>query len=223
MPNKSLLMLCLLALIPLSTVAQKANFTDASAPSSPLQLSGEIVSASRDTESTYYVNGKKMPTVDFVIRAKNVSSKEILAYSLGAPSLGFSHGTYDHYFKAGGWPEDDMTETVPGIPSSVRALSNPEAKVFFVQFVDGSAWGDASIGAEIRARRLAEMQFNDEALRIYQSQGESAFLALLNAEHESLEAARALHIQKTSGTAAAIDSISSRQKFAKERQASGIY
>lgn len=98
-----------------------------------------------------------------------------------------------------------------------------KAKLLFTQSLDGSTWGDASIGAEIRARRLANMQFNDKALQIYHSQGESAFLALLKAEPESLEAMRALHIQKTSGTAAAIDSISSRQKVAKERQASGIY
>jgi hypothetical protein len=114
----------------------------------------------------------------------NTASKDILAYVLvfqtatNPNKFTFRH---DHYFKptvlvAG------TTDTVIELPSvSHLDLSAPvKARVTYVQFVDGSTWGDAASGAPILLDRAELSQLLSRATDAYTKKGEAGFLQLMN-------------------------------------------
>lgn len=128
---------------------------------------------------------------------KNISKKDVMSWSmLVRTSDGVLHFTSSHdYFFTG-----DVL--VPGVSAGVnsgpiRLVAHPQgnipteqrhssdravtasAEIEFVQFQDGSTWGDSDIGTEAFQARSATLQKLQSLQRVYAELGENAFLDAL--------------------------------------------
>jgi hypothetical protein len=98
------------------------------------------------------------------VAGKNVSSKEILAYFISFKSDGAHNYSHDNYFSTGVAPGGEAM--IAPLTSEDRInLSVPvNATVTYVQFVDGTEWGDHDEGTKILEIRSLLLQFNKEML-----------------------------------------------------------
>jgi hypothetical protein len=147
---KTLGILLLLA----STVFGQNAITDTSDAGCPLRLSG----------STTALSGL------------NVSSKEILFYAV---DLGGDH-TYrrDYYFKRAGI-QPGATENI--VSASVGKYPViPQAKVQYVQFVDGTSWGDYNAATTLLEVRPVLLGLFNQLITAYNMGGETGVVQLLN-------------------------------------------
>jgi hypothetical protein len=98
------------------------------------------------------------------ISGKNVSGKEIVTYALSFKTNGVHTYNHDNYFSTGVAPGAEAMisplSTDDGIDLSVTVI----ATVTYVQFSDGTEWGDPSIGTYVRSLRAAILQLNKQML-----------------------------------------------------------
>jgi hypothetical protein len=136
----------------------QASIQDVSAAGSPLSLSGTAAD----------------------ILGLNVSQKEILLYVVAfkAVNSGVSF-RHDYYFKPNG-VLPNTTENVGEISPKFAAAGLSQASVQYVQFVDGSEWGDRTVGAPVLGNRQPILGLLSQVSVAYDSGGESAFAKLLN-------------------------------------------
>jgi hypothetical protein len=89
------------------------------------------------------------------ITAKNVSTKEILAYVVK-----FDHGQFnrDYYFKPQGVMPSAI-ERVGEFPPEATPAQPIEGEVTYVQFVDGSTWGDEQYADSVIGGRKPLLAF----------------------------------------------------------------
>jgi hypothetical protein len=130
--------------------------------------------ASAMTADKYWANN---------VTAQNVSTKEILAYVIEYNgNFGDQH---DLYFGRGGFTPG-ATQVITEWPSDTPKLPDTlQAKVLYVQFVDGTEWGDHSAGEKLLQSRQGSLQFMSNLIAAYNKGGEAAFMTLLNQTHEN--------------------------------------
>src|SRR5437762_2065769 len=98
------------------------------------------------------------------VAGKNVSSKEILAYFISFKSDGTFNYSHDNYFSTGVAPGGEAM-IAPLTSEDGIDLSVPvNAIVTYVQFVDGTEWGEHDEGIKILAIRSLLLQFNKHML-----------------------------------------------------------
>jgi len=188
----------------------KVALKDTSAASSPLLLSGTVVSDASGSRLT--------------LTAKNVGAKQIIAYFAEMNAFGdVSWLSHDYFFLPFVIEPGDVVE-VDSLDSEVflgPAHHPPEAWVLYVQFTDGTTWGDKAFGKKISARRPKEIAFLEKLLSAYENQGESVFLDYLRTETDP-----DLHVcdfQAQSGTPAALDCVKERLNSAQASLAAGVH
>ena len=151
-----------------------------------------------------------------MIMATNASTQEIIAIIVRSPAGGSGWSgviSHDFYFKHGITPTE--ATAVDAHDDSRTYIS---AELLFVQFADGSTWGDSKLAVELLARRTPQKTFFENVLSAYQSQGSRSFVDQLQQERQFIGvAARLLDIQKQSGTQAAVDVVKERLAAANSR------
>ena len=134
---------------------------------------------------------------DWNVTAQNVSEKEILAYAVNFDELVTRRDLYfgkDHPSFSS--KSTQVIMELPGAPkpSTIRAV------VTWVQFADGTEWGDPKAGEELLRNRAASLLFYSQALDVYNKDGDAAFTALLSKIHDESNMVGALsdHLLKMS-------------------------
>jgi len=162
-------LLAVLLLAPALAFGQK--FQDVTAKGSPMSLS---VKADFSDRGPY-------------VAAHNNSSKGVLALvvvtrttdTLGHVVPGLS--TMDYAFKFGViGPQEDRGVMPLDLGDSGAGIKQVEGAVLFVQFEDGSTWGDAQAGKDMLAERPQKFAYLKRLVETYYESGEAAFAALLN-------------------------------------------
>ena len=161
---------------------------DTSEHDSPLRVVGKVLFRANPAVLTYEVEAA----------VKNVSKKDVMSWSmLVRTSDGVLHFTSSHdYFFTGdviaagvsasvtSGPISLVTHPQGDIPTSEERHSpdsavTASAEIEFVQFQDGSTWGDSDIGTEVFQARSATLQKLQSLQRAYAELGENAFLDAL--------------------------------------------
>ena len=87
----------------------------------------------------------------------------------------------DYAFKGGVLaPQEESFACVMGTTDEGTKVRSVEAAVLFVQFDDGTTWGDPAAGKELLAARPQKLAFLRNLVETYYESGEDAFAALLN-------------------------------------------
>jgi hypothetical protein len=136
-----------------------AQIQDASPAGAPMQLAG-IATAG--------------------MTAKNVASKDIIAFvvSYGPNSFTFNR---DFYFQPAGIAPGATRPMVELGVLPPKLLSQfTSGTLIYVQFVDGTEWGDLSSGHQSIANRKAYLALDSQVVSAYGTGGQSAVEALLN-------------------------------------------
>ncbi|MGA9931608.1 MAG: hypothetical protein WBQ13_11715, partial [Terriglobales bacterium] len=133
--------------------------------------------------------------------AKNASKKQVLSWSVrfqtnGGSATGLNLSYSHDYFFSGDVLAPGVSDsiqpspirfgraTVNGAPiaedaDSSRQATTASARVEFVQFTDGSTWGDSETEAEVFRERRETFHKLESLQGIYSEQGERAFLDAL--------------------------------------------
>jgi hypothetical protein len=152
------------------------------AEGSPISVSGYVTYGYDESKVSYRGN----------ISAKNVSDKSVLLMVMhleagGAPRL---DETFSQEYFFGDALEPGASEVQDGLGASLARAVNgvpqiggehaPEAvakvRVEFVQFGDGSSWGDADSAKTVLGMRRETLGELDKLEHIYEQAGEDAFL-----------------------------------------------
>jgi hypothetical protein len=110
---------------------------------------------------------------------------------------------------------------IPVEPPPPNFVCHAKTKVLFIQFEDGSSWGDYQTGKDVMTRRAKNIALLSHLVDTYDSGGEAAFAAALD-EPESRR-----HPLKFEADyfkmMTTIDLVRKRLAAAQKRQASGIF
>jgi len=149
---------------------------------------------------------------------------------------------HEHFFKDHGIAAGDTIEiAIPelamvsttnaslGLTTTVNTPGSPNtsAELLFVQFEDGTTWGDDKSAASVRAERAEMEVYLKRVSAAYQQGGEDAMMTVMNENidiaKDSVQALHAILVQsyKAGGISATLDQINHRLKNAADRQASG--
>ncbi len=213
---------------------QKFDVSDLSASDSPISFSGTAkVSKTRTT---------------CMVTMHNDSTQGLLAVELTGEVTspeGWNQSTelsYDHFFKEAGIPpgEDfdvvgpDFFDSVNQGPTYINGVlvkpqepkkdlvCHAEFKVQFIQFEDGSTWGDYQTKKDVMARRAKNMAILSHLVDAYDTGGEAGFAAALD-EPESRSMAYRLKYEAAYFKVTVIDLVRKKLGAAQKRQASGIF
>lgn len=171
-------------LLSLSSLGQTLTVTDDSPSDSPIRMIGTV---------TWDSAGK----TTCAIALRNVASKIVVAWRQDIeatfPNGGYSLGYFrhDHFFK-----DEAMLASMspqPGLDAETYidcdALSFPtwtstkppgvHIKTYWVQFIDGSTWGDLDAQAYMMAQRTNAVKFLNQLKTAYANGGEDAFTQTL--------------------------------------------
>ena len=117
---------------------------------------------------------------------RNQSSKGIIAFVAVIKSTDNRGqvlpctGRADYIFKSGVLaPQEERFACLMGSPDEGKVTSAVGA-VLFVQFDDGTTWGDPTAGKELLAARPQKLAFLINLVETYYESGEEAFTTLLN-------------------------------------------
>jgi len=168
-----------------SAVEQRMEIRDLSDRGSPIQISGRMM-IGYDSANQFPFSCQKSLSI------KNISTRSILLMVVHVEATSGpdrdEHFSEEYFFgnalapgelDVRDFPEQRFgTTVVNGEPIPYTKDPHPaaQAQAEFVQFSDGSTWGDADAARnvfEIRRRTLAEL---DRLEHIYEQAGESAFL-----------------------------------------------
>lgn len=205
---------------------------DRSAPGSPLVISGTV-----EIRETGSGSSLRVSLSEHNIVARNISSKTILALvvwldvlpSYASPQRFVRQ--YECFFAPDVInPGDDHSLTEPTVgeqiepydPSRPAETARAEARTVYVQFLDGSIFGDEGFGDHLRTLRRQTRRHLHHLDKTYTHRGEAAFLEELNETVEPGEVdvlvENVRRTQKRLGTSAAIGQIRRMLEFARERQ-----
>lgn len=208
---------CVLLCLVLPGLAQTVEtvpITDRSAPGSPLQVTGNVTFTDRLSGNSV------VSSSEYELKATNVSGKGIVFMSVrfreaGTRGGGILHNIqFDNFFRDEEIAPDE-TFVLDRSPGGIRTVCciNPlqsgtdpvaELSVLYVEFADGSTYGDKSEAASILTRRslIAKRLGELDAVR-----GNEAFVLLLGQKLESEDAegffASLRRVQNSQGTAVA--------------------
>ena len=104
-------------------------------------------------------------------QGKNAASKEILAYVVEFRSSQYKLFSNDFYFKSEG--------VAPGEVETFEVKASEPGHVLWVQFADGSEWGDRR--SDLLTHRKTLTHLASEMMNAYSHGGEKEFLAYLEA------------------------------------------
>jgi hypothetical protein len=123
-------------------------------------------------------------------------------------------------------PQEDR-EVMPVIATHPgSSVKQAEGAVLFVQFEDGSTWGDAQVARDLLAARPRKFAFLEHLVETYYENGDAAFAALLNEpKHGSPEYIVAVCLKGDAEyeKIATIDLANKRLSAAQEWRALGIF
>jgi hypothetical protein len=97
-----------------------------------------------------------------------------------------------------------------------------KTKVLFIQFEDGSTWGDYQTGKDVMARRAKNIAILSHLVEAYDKGGEAAFATALD-EPELKRTAYHLKFEADYRKITVVDLAKKRLANAQKRQASGIF
>jgi len=138
---------------------------------------------------------------------------------------------HDYYFNKSGFGPSDYQDFDMVVPAARAQGHIPQvsATVVFLQFADGSTWGDAQ-RPEVRemiAWRKAEKEAFQNLVAAYASGGDTAFQNAVSAlpatAPERFVARLVADLQKQGGSAAAVASINDRLAAAAARDSTGKF
>jgi hypothetical protein len=109
---------------------------------------------------------------------------------------------------------------VPVEPPPPNFVCHAKTKMLFIQFEDGSTWGDYQTGKDVMARRAKNIALLSRLVDTYDSGEEAAFAAALD-EPESRR--HPLKFEADYFKITVIDLVRKRLAAAQKRQASGIF
>jgi hypothetical protein len=98
------------------------------------------------------------------ISGKNVSGKEIVTYALSFKTNAVHTYNHDNYFSAGVAPGAEAMISPLSADDGIDLSVPVRATVTYVQFTDGTEWGDPTIGTYVRVLRAAILQMNHQML-----------------------------------------------------------
>lgn len=205
---------------------------DVSSPGNPLAIAGSV----QISETT---TGRLVQTsISSNINAKNISSKTILALVVSIEvspvhaAMRRSTKEFDCFFgpdviKPGdqeSFPEPSgRATTEPYDPSSSPRTPEANVRVLYVQFTDGSRFGDETFAGHLKELRRITLQNLRRLDRAYRRGGETAFVEELNETVSPIEVNNFLETirrtQRARGTQAALAQVQTELRFAKEHQA----
>jgi hypothetical protein len=190
----------------LDSFAHETNLKDSSPLGSPLALSGTILFTDDGSQEIPY-------SLEVHAAAKNISARRVLLFKVsletlsdGAPS-GPHEYTNDYYFSSELFEPDSVIKIPFDFPRFGPRISldhapriSASARVEFVQFEDGTAWGDSNSGKEaLRIRTLTLHELNVLKDK-YAEAGDTGFSETLVSASRTLPAVTTLqHIYKKDG------------------------
>jgi hypothetical protein len=208
--------------------------TDASSPQNLISFSGSVDFFERLAGSSriYKEHGN--------VVGRNETSKNVLALVAIIRAAGFrGPGTemlyrHDFFFKDHGLGPGDtfdipIDSNLSMKPFNVTTLkSHADAELLFLQFDDGSTWGDQTIAESLIAQRGDVEAYLHRLLLTYTDHGDKAFVAALQDAPKAGESAFAvsqhlLTLYDQFGTPSTVDNVRARLKIASERDASGKF
>jgi hypothetical protein len=188
---------------------QRMEIHDLSDKGSPIQISGYM--------ALRYDSGNRFPfSYEQSTSVKNVSSKDILLMivHLEATSGPGQDETYSQEYFFGDTlgpgqvevshdPERRYRTEVNGKPLPYRRDRHPAAQAHteFVQFSDGSTWGDGDFAKDVFETRRKTLEELDLLEHLYEQAGESAFLDEFARADDSLNVIRQIKDRCTEKTA----------------------
>jgi hypothetical protein len=123
------------------------------------------------------------------------------------------------------YPINGNTYDANGVPVDTppqKFACHAKTKVLFVQFADGSSWGDYQTGKDVMARRAKRMAILSHLVEAYDTGGETAFAAALE-EPQAVEMAWVLKGAAEYDKITVIELARKRLAAAKKKQESGIF
>ncbi len=182
---------CSLAMVVLLVTALASAttipITDTSNEGSPIALEGTFAFDQNSSVLTVVGHNKSPQAVLAVV-----------AVVLVNPVINFN-SEHDHYFSSMQIDVNrdfDVVET-PTLPldasdlQSLASQTSGTAKVLWVQFVDGTTWGDKQVESRIFRERQEIKAFLTHLLDVYNQSGADAFLSAV-AEHQSSDSAEGM-------------------------------
>jgi hypothetical protein len=189
---------------------QRMEIQDLSDKGSPIQISG-YMALRYDSENRFPFSYEQSTSI------KNVSSKSILlmVVHLSATSGPGQDETYSQEYFFGDTLAPGQVEVshdpeqrfgasvVNGEPLPYRKDPHPAAQAHaeFVQFSDGSTWGDADSAKDVFETRRKTLEELDLLEHLYEQAGESAFLDELARADDSLNVIRQIKDECSEKTA----------------------
>jgi hypothetical protein len=168
-----------------SVRTSETSLVDASQPGSPVVLSGAVTA--HDEIATEWIRFSFRTSIS----ATNVSQKSILLILLkidmtSANGLGIHHSRSNDYFFTTDVFSPDSSQTIEETIGPVGELQGKTeaqppgptaiAEVVFVQFADGSTWGNSSEGKDILQERRATWDRLRFLMRVHQSKSQKDFI-----------------------------------------------
>ena len=154
-----------------SSLAIGQNLQDVSPKDSPLSL--KIAIDPSDGKPAVYArsNSVKGVLALYAVIKYTDESGEVIPW----------HLSQDYAFKTGPLESHEERPIAPVEGSQPGAkVTQAVGAVLFVQFVDGSIWGDEESGKKLRAARPKKLAFLKALVETYYESGEQAFNAMLN-------------------------------------------
>jgi hypothetical protein len=209
---------------------QKFDVSDLSASDSPISFTGTTKTLKTGTAC--------------VVTAHNNSSQSLLAMRVTGDAATRYHSdqpvafTYDGFFKESGIPpgldfdvvEEGSYSVVESTYDNGSPVKQPpphfachaKVKVLFIQFEDGSTWGDYAAKKDVTARREKNIAILTHLVEAYDTGGQTAFDAALN-EPELKEKAYHMKYEAEYFKTTMIGLAKTRLATGQKRQASGIF
>jgi hypothetical protein len=163
-----------------------------------------------------------------------------LTIKTAAKQIRYNHDYFfkEHELEPGGsldipldvYPSTYMETSLNGsnVPSAEPTKERADVELKFIQFDDGSTWGDKSVAESLAADRVNSEMYFRGLLGAYADQGERGFLRALETRPRLHTGALNFYThltrtQQTSGTEAALEEIRTRLKTAANRRATGNF
>jgi hypothetical protein len=207
--------LAILLLAPAFTFGQK--FQDVTAKGSPLSLKIDKID-STDPDSYVIAHNNSGKGVLAVVALMNFKD---------ATGQGFPLTTrQDYAFKIGALKSHEERGIAPVNLDPGIKITEGIGAVLFVQFEDGTTWGDAEAGKQLLDSRPKRLAFLKRLVELYYQSGQDAFDAALNdpaLDHSELSVAMCLKGDAEYEKMSTIDLAKKRFADARQWQASGIF
>jgi len=203
-------------------------------PPQQLVSFGGTVSLSQESQETSARQESMRLKEEGTVTVRNIAGKSALALVLtiktATSEMRYSH---DFFFKKGGLAPEE-TFDIPiggGLTFTFNAMTTKaraDAELRFIQFDDGSTWGDKAAAESLIADRARVEVYLRGLLAAYTDQGERGLVSALRTPPHLHSSAyevyqRLMRMQKESGTAATLEGIRTRLKVAADREATGKF